>query len=250
MEANPSKFQSMFLKPKRLLDPFPKEINIGNMCIAREDDVKLLGVFLDSSLSFDNHVKKICMEAVRQLNSLRRLGKHLDVSNRLLIYKTFLLANFNFCPMVWHFCSKGNMLKLEKVNERALRFIYNDLSSSYETLLRKVQMPSLNVQRLHFILTEIYKTFNETNPLFMHDLIRRKNIKYELRREYILDVPNVNTKAFGLHSFRYLGSHVWNFLPNDLKSARNVTQFKKMLKTWSGPMCSCDMCDVLNMFTI
>ena len=91
--------------------------------------------------------------------------------------------------------------------------------------------------RLHFILTEIYKTFNKTNPLFMHDLIRRKNIKYELRRKYILDVPNVNTKAFGLHSFRYLGSHVWNLLPNDLKSARNVTQFKKM-------------CDVLNMFTI
>ena len=155
MEANPSKFPSMFLKPKRLLDPFPKEINIGNMCIAREDEVKLLGVFLDSSLSFDNHVKKICMKAVRQLNSLRRLGKHLDVSSRLLIYKTFLLANFNFCPLVWHFCSsKGNMLKLEKVNECALRFIYNDLSSSYETLLRKVQMPSLNVQRLHFILTE------------------------------------------------------------------------------------------------
>ena len=249
MEANPSKFQSMFLKPKRLLDPFPKEINIGNMCIAREDEVKLLGVFLDSSLSFDNHVKKICMKAVRQLNSLRRLGTHLDVSSRLLIYKTFLLANFNFCPMVWHFCSKGNMLKLEKVNERALRFIYNDLSSSYETLLRKVQMPSLNVQRLHFILTEIYKTFNKTNPLFMHDLIRRKNIKYELRRNYILDVPNVNTKAFGLHSFRYLGTHIWNLLPNDLKSAQNVTQFKKMLKTWSGPMCSCDMCDVLNMFT-
>ena len=58
MEANLSKFQSMFLKPKRLLDPFPKESNIGNMCIAREDEVKLLGVFLDSSLSFDNHVKR------------------------------------------------------------------------------------------------------------------------------------------------------------------------------------------------
>ena len=84
----------------------------------------------------------------------------------------------------------------------------------------------------------------------MHDLIRREHIKYELRRKYIVDVPNVNTKAFGLHSFRYLGSHVWNLLPNDLKSAQNVTQFKKMLKTWSGPMCSCDMCDVLNMFTI
>ena len=144
------------------------------------------------------------------------------------------------------------MLKLDKVNECALRFIYNDLSSSYETLLKKVQMPSLNIQRLHFILTEIYKTFNKTNPLFMHYLIRRENIKYELSRKYIRDVPNVNTKAFGLHSFRYLGSHniIWNLLPNDLKSAHNVTQFKKMLKTWSGPMCSCDMCDVLNMFNI
>jgi hypothetical protein len=51
-----------------------------------------------------------------------------------------MLSNFNFCPLAWHFCSKANTIKLEKIQERALRFIYEDYNSTYEKLLHK--MPS------------------------------------------------------------------------------------------------------------
>jgi hypothetical protein len=49
--------------------------------------------------------------------------------------KTFILSNFNFCPLSWHFCSEANTNKIEKIQERALRFIYNDYNSTYESLL-------------------------------------------------------------------------------------------------------------------
>ena len=35
------------------------------------------------------------------------------------------------------FCGEGNTKKLEKIQERALRFIYNDSDSFYENLLEK-----------------------------------------------------------------------------------------------------------------
>ena len=38
----------------------------------------------------------------------------------------------------WHFCSKRASDKLEKINERALRFVYQDNNSSYEMLLKSV----------------------------------------------------------------------------------------------------------------
>jgi hypothetical protein len=43
--------------------------------------------------------------------------------------------NLNFCPLAWHFCSKANTIKLEKIQERALRFIYEYYNSTYEELL-------------------------------------------------------------------------------------------------------------------
>ena len=40
---------------------------------------------------------------------------------------------------------------MEKIQERALRFIYNDYVLNYEELLEKSKMPSLKVRRLKSI---------------------------------------------------------------------------------------------------
>jgi hypothetical protein len=72
---------------------------------------------------------------------LKRIGKNLSKLNRLTIFHTFILSNFNFCPLSWHFCSEKNTKKIEKVQERALRFAYFDNTSSYDELLVNVKLP-------------------------------------------------------------------------------------------------------------
>jgi hypothetical protein len=70
-------------------------------------------------------------------------GSYLNRLNKLTIFHIFILSNFNFCPLAWHFCTDKNSKKLEKVQERALRFVYEDYNSSYEELLQKAKVPSL-----------------------------------------------------------------------------------------------------------
>jgi hypothetical protein len=50
---------------------------------------------------------------------------------------------------------------LEKIQERALRFIYNDSDSSYENLLEKSQLPSLRLRRLRSMAIEVFKIINK-----------------------------------------------------------------------------------------
>jgi hypothetical protein len=38
--------------------------------------------------------------------------------------------------LAWHFCTEKNSKKIEKVQERALRFVYEDYNSSYDNLLK------------------------------------------------------------------------------------------------------------------
>jgi hypothetical protein len=66
-----------------------------------------------------------------------RLGRYLDRLSKLTIFHTFILSNFNFCPLAWHFCTDKNSQKLEKVQERALRFVvlYTNLHVFVKSLL-------------------------------------------------------------------------------------------------------------------
>ena len=64
---------------------------------------------------------------------------------RKIMVQSFILAHFNYCPLVWYFTSAKQINKMEKVQERALRFISDDYSSSYEKFLTTVthqQWPS------------------------------------------------------------------------------------------------------------
>ena len=122
-------------------------INIQGSNISCESTVKLLGIEIDYQLYFDVHIGNICRKATQQLNILKHLGPYLDRISKLTIFHTFILSNFNFCPLSWHFCTERNSKNIEKVQDRALRFVYEDYLSSYEQLLEKAKMPSLQISR-------------------------------------------------------------------------------------------------------
>ena len=120
MEANPSKFEPMISN-----ETGTTQFTIDDCTINGEPVVKPLGVFLDNKLDFSQQISNICKKACRQLNCLKRLAKYLDENSRLLLYKSFIIAHFNYCPAVWHACGKVNTMKLEKIQYRALKFVYN-----------------------------------------------------------------------------------------------------------------------------
>ena len=82
---------------------------------------------------------------------------YLSKLNKLTLFHSFILSNFNFCPLAWHFCSKANTIKLEKIQERALRFIYEDYNSTYEELLHIAKVPSLQIRRMCTMALECFK---------------------------------------------------------------------------------------------
>lgn len=114
MQANPEKFQAISVGQKT--SSAIKSFNIAGKEIACEDQVKLLGIDIDYMLNFDAQISTICKKAAMQLNVLQRLSKFLTTNSRLTIFKSFVRSNFNFCPTVWHFCSKTNTKNIRKTS--------------------------------------------------------------------------------------------------------------------------------------
>ena len=240
MQANPDKFQAFSVGPKT--SKAVKSFNINGQEIACQETVKLLGIEIDYMLNFDTQVSHICQKAARQLNVLQRLSKFLSDKTRLIIFKSFIQSNFNYCPIVWHFCSKSNSEKLEKLQFRALRIVFNDYEASYENLLSRVNMTTLHLNRMKNIAIETYKCLNSLSPEYIRDLVNYKSSNYNFRYENMAEIPTVRTTRYGKNSFRFESARVWNSLPNDMRKVENFKEFKRLIRTWTGPGCKCSIC--------
>ena len=87
---------------------------------------------------------------------------------------------------------------------------------------------------------EIFKTINDLNPSFMKEIFTMNTNSG--RNGTKLLVKTQNTKRYGSNTLRALGPKIWNDLPNNIRAASNLTLFKELIKTWSGPECRCNAC--------
>ena len=136
MIVNPEKFQAIVVKRNaKMKDSYP--LNINDLTINYENSVKLLGIEIDNRLSFEKHVSTLCNKASNKLNAIGRIQKFMGFKENEVLLDSFVYSNFNYCPLVWHFCSSKSLSKIEKIQERALRLLHNDIASDYAELLKK-----------------------------------------------------------------------------------------------------------------
>ena len=130
------------------------------------------------------------------------------------VYRSFIFSLFEYCPVVWIFCTKGNSKKLERIQERALRIIFKDYTSSYDTMLQRSNMLSLDLLRLKHLAVEMYKCVHGMNPAYLNDTFSIKETAYDLRDTSVMNQNSFKTRTYGYRSFAYYGSKLWNCLPN------------------------------------
>ena len=73
-----------------------------------------------------------------------------------------------------HFCGNECSKALERIQFRALKFVYNDFKSSYTELLAVSGVSILYQQRICLLATEMYMLYYKQGPTYLHSLITRK----------------------------------------------------------------------------
>ena len=89
------------------------------------------------------------------------------------------------------------------------------------------EVSSLFIRRLQNFMITLYKSLFFTNyPGYLKDMFTVRSSSYNLRGNHILALPNPKTTTYGLHSFSYLASKIWNSLPDTYKTL-NFLEFKQ-----------------------
>jgi len=242
MIANPDKFKAIIIT-KNGSDTSGIELKINGEIIHTQKEVTLVGVTIDNKLSFAPHISKICKTAANQLNSIKRLNKHFDGDTKKDLTISYVLSQFNYCPLVWHFCGNASIHKMERIQERALRFVFNDYTSEYSDMLEKNGESTLYLKRARIMAQEVYKAINNQSPKYVKELLSERNSRYSNRRPLDLYVPRVNQEKFGYKSYTFEAPSVWNSLDLEIRKAENYNDFKKLINSWTGPSCRCNFCN-------
>ena len=97
--VNPDKFQVIVVKKNsRKKDSYA--LNINNQTINSGNSVKLLGIEIDNTRSFNKYISTLCKKASNQLNSIGRIQKYIGFKGKEVLLNSFVLSNFNYCPLL------------------------------------------------------------------------------------------------------------------------------------------------------
>ena len=186
MKSNADKFH-LFVSSKEKVT-----IKIGSHEVANTKCEKLLGVHLDTGLSFDYHISKICKKASRKICALTRVTSGMSLSKKHILMNAFFNSQFNYCPLIWMCHSRENNNKINRLHERCLRIIYNDKRSSSNVLLEKNGSVSIHERNIKILVTEMFKVSKNIAPPQMHEIFKLKDQpQYNLRYNFLFPRPLV-----------------------------------------------------------
>ena len=141
MAANPRKFQTTFLG---INSNESISLCVNGETLYSSQCVKLLGVYIDCKLDFKTHIESLCKSASQKINALFRIRPYIDTNCAKQLCSAYILSPFNYCPLIWMFGCKGGNSLINKTHKRALRAVYKDFGSQFETLLQKGKNVSIH----------------------------------------------------------------------------------------------------------
>lgn len=228
MELNPSK--TVFMPITRKAKPLLVRYVIHDEPLCRGSEYKYLGVYVTDSLNWNRHIDYVCDKSQNKLWMLRRRLGDATPEVKLTAYKTTVLPLLEYACPIWKPYTQNNIAKCERVQNRALRFIFNSYrrTQSVTSLRTKAHILTLfermNINSMKFffqIFYGIYKT--EITTVFTLDTShsRTKHTKHIKPLKY-------NTKSFKNY-FIVSAVDTWNKLRNDVVLCNNVKDFEGAL---------------------
>jgi len=125
-------------------------LETGQGIIERVHQFKLLGVYLDSTLTWTTHIDYITKKATKRLYFLKILKRAGLSPDHLLHYYTAVIRPvLEYCCCVWHHNISNKLaLQLENIQKRAMKIIFEHTRGMpYSSALYCANLPSLQHRR-------------------------------------------------------------------------------------------------------
>ena len=234
-KANPDKFHLLLSDKDE-----NHSMQVRKYEIRHSSHKKLVGVTIDNKLTFGEHVSDLCQKASCKLNVLARVSTYMSLNQRKEVQSAFILSQFGNCPLVWMFHSRKLNNRINKIQERSLRIVYQDYHSSFKELLEKDKSFTVHHRNIQTLSIELYKVAYGIAPEITK-LVFPTKPQGKFVWENIFQTFNVKTTSWGIESLGHLGPRIWSIIPKEYKML-SFKKFIKQIREWRPEKCPCRLC--------
>ena len=191
MNINISKTKEMLIG--HIKQAMPPALRLNDNEIERVHVYKLLGLYINNNLTWDDHVSSICTKTAKRLHFLKLLKRAaMSTADLLRYYESVIRPVAEYACVVWHSSlTKDQSARLESIQRRALKLIYG--RDNHEMIM----LPSLADRREDLAKRFFNSLINPTNCL--HYLLPPKrdiNVISKLRHVKLFACPTTRTERF------------------------------------------------------
>ncbi|XP_011873718.1 PREDICTED: RNA-directed DNA polymerase from mobile element jockey-like [Vollenhovia emeryi] len=233
MNANKTKYMIIRNNRKQLSREIRVNTRKGNE-LERVTIMKYLGVILDEHLTFKEHCDYILKKVGKKTSFLNRIGNHISAYTRCLVYKTIIAPHFEYCATIMINMGKTELEKLQKAQNRAMRTILQvNRYTRIRDMLVALSFMSIK-ERLEFnVSVFMYKLVNGMVPNELSSGLELVGDRMGVRTRQAENIKiDFRKTTSAQHSLMYAGVKMYNDLPDKVKSAADLFNFKKDIKEY------------------
>ena len=196
--------------------------------ISDSQEVRILGANLQQNLSWQAHLekgKKAVLPAVRkQFGAIQQIRRFLNKSSRKLLAERLLMSKMLYLISQWGGATANYVLKAQRLQNRIARWITGSRRTKISSLLKKLDWLSISELTTTHSLTQLWKVIHMGRPEMISERITLNDDFTILIRE-----PKLQFTQAG---FLWRTTKVWNTLPHEIRTLKNLPNFKKKIKKW------------------
>ena len=235
LKLNADKTEVMLFSSKhnsRTMDTI--SVDMGNSSIASTSCVRNLGVMFDSNMTMEQQVNAVCRSSYGQLRKIGRIRRYLSSEATKSLVNGLVTSRMDYCNALLHSLPNALTDKLQRVQNTAARIITRTSRHSHITpVLRELHWLPIQYRIQYKILVHTYNALNDRSPLYITDMLNKYRPSRTLRSQNTLTLvtPRIKTVKYGQRCYKHTAPSLWNVLPSNIREARTIYTFKKLLKT-------------------
>ena len=212
------------------------DVNFNGIPVAKVNSQKHLGLILDKSLSFNEHLEEKFKKVNKGIGVLKRLAEHLPRSSLLTIYKSFLRPLLDYGDTVYdHPNNKSFIDKIESIQYNAARAITGAIrGTSKEKLYQELGLEYLQSRRWCRKMCLFFNIIKKKSPNYLHNIIPTQQRFYRTRTADNLPQFSFRTDIFR-NSFFPFCINEWNILDTNIRGSDSYPKFKNSLLKFIKP---------------
>lgn len=239
MVINVNKTKAMFISSRQNVSKImnnPPVITVSGTQIQISEEEKLLGVHIDNTLSWQSQVEKTIKKCNSLLYLLRRIKGYISIEIRKLFYNAYILPHLDYCCSIWGNTNEDLINNIVKFQKRAARLILDkDFDTPSEELFTELNWMKFPERVVYQKAILMFKTMHDLAPSYLKDIFRYTgeihNRNLRSTSHNLLYIPKPKCELYR-KSMAFSGSKIWNTIPETVKNANSVQQFKQRYLQW------------------